>query len=60
MLWKKPGFIFHIFTKQYELIMCFTTHKSKLKFHCCISIISRTQLNEQKKGSLSLDIIIQT
>lgn len=55
MLWKKAGFIL-LFSQNYELIICFSTHKSKLKFHCCVSI-SRTQLNEQKKESLSLDKI---
>lgn len=56
MLWKKAGFIL-LFSQNYGLIICFSTHKSKLKFQCCVSI-SRTQLNEQrKKESLSLDKI---
>lgn len=46
MLWKKADFIFYNFQKYYESIMHFITHKSELKFHCCVSITLRTQLNE--------------
>lgn len=69
---RKVGFIFRTYTELHELVMCFITRErgrererreregeGELKLHCCVRIISRTELNEQKKGSLSLNTIRQ-